>query len=217
MTQPIKLIFQRALQISFFVFVAKPLLTLFFGVRVLGRENLQPNDPFVVVANHSSHLDALALLSIFPLSKLNRIRPVAAGDYFLRNKFIAWFALNLFNIIPIVRTGITRANNPLPKMLESLQAGQSLIIFPEGTRRSEEKQLGKFLPGISHLVKHAPGLTIIPIYLTNLGRCLPKGEWIPIPFFCEMRIGSPIKPAGTKGEVTTAIQQAIADLSPMDL
>ena len=198
----------------FFIFIVKPILTLFFGVRVIGRENLQANKPFVIVANHSSHLDALALLSIFPLSQLNRIRPVAAGDYFLRNKYIAWLALNIFNIIPISRRNITRATNPLPKMLEILNSNQSLIIFPEGTRNTDISERGKFLPGVSHIVMHAPEVEVLPIYLINLGRCLPKGEWIPIPFFCEIIIGQPFTPKGSKGEILEAIKNAVLALEP---
>lgn len=205
---------QRGLQMIFFIFIVKPILTLFFGVRVIGRENLQANKPFVIVANHSSHLDALALLSIFPLSQLNRIRPVAAGDYFLRNKYIAWLALNIFNIIPISRRNITRATNPLPKMLEILNSNQSLIIFPEGTRNTDISERGKFLPGVSHIVMHAPEVEVLPIYLINLGRCLPKGEWIPIPFFCEIIIGQPFTPKGSKGEILEAIKNAVLALEP---
>src|SRR6266404_3207484 len=85
-------------QTSFFALALRPFLTLFIGLRVRGREHLPGNDPFILVANHSSHLDTLSLLSLFALRRLPRLRPVAAADYFQRNKLVLLLTRTLFNI-----------------------------------------------------------------------------------------------------------------------
>lgn len=123
-------------QIIFFAVVIKPFMALFIGLRVSGRERLRDCDQFILVANHSSHLDTISLLSLFPLTRLDRIRPVAAADYFERNAMVSALTKTLFNILPIARKNITPENNPLRRMREAIEAGNSIIIFPEGTRAS---------------------------------------------------------------------------------
>src|SRR5256885_6899681 len=127
---------QEILQRMFFALAIRPFLAVFVGLRVRGREHLPEADPFILVANHSSHLDATSLLSLFSGSRLCRIRPVAAADYFERNRAIGWLTRTFFNTLPIVRKDLTPETDPRPRMLEALAAGQSLILFPEGTRGS---------------------------------------------------------------------------------
>ena len=186
-------------------------MALFIGLRVRGREHLAESQPFILIANHSSHLDTISLLSLFPLGRLRRIRPVAAADYFERNKFVSIFTKTLFNILPIARKNISTENNPLRRMREALLAGDSLLIFPEGTRGSGE-QLGEFRSGVAHLLEKLPDVPIIPAYLVNMGRSLPKGEFIPVPFFCEIRIGAPRVVKGSRQEITTALETAVREL-----
>ncbi len=189
----------------------KPFLALFIGLRVRGRSNLPESDPFLLVANHSSHLDTLSLLGLFPLNRLRRVRPVAAADYFERNQFVSWLSRTFFNILPIARKGITRETNPLTQMAEALERGHSLIIFPEGTRGSGN-EMGEFHSGVSHLIEKKPGIPVVPAYLLNMGRSLPKGEWIPAPFFCEIRLGAPLKPEGKRSEITEALKNSLNEL-----
>ena len=125
---------QRSVRILFFLLVVKPLLGVVLGMNVFNRHYLPVDHQCVVIANHNSHLDALALMNLFPLRKLHEIRPVAAADYFMTNPVMAWFATTCMNIIPIPRTGITKTNNPITAMEAALAEGQSLIVFPEGTR-----------------------------------------------------------------------------------
>ena len=195
-----------------FALVIKPFMALFIGLRVRGREHLAKTEPFVLIANHSSHLDTISLLSLFPLSRLRHIRPVAAADYFERNAFVSLFTKTFFNILPIARKGITSENNPLRSMRGALEAGDSLIVFPEGTRGSGE-QLGSFRSGVAHLIDQMPGLPIVPAYLVNMGRSLPKGEFIPVPFFCEIRIGVPRILQGSRQEITRALEAAVGELA----
>jgi 1-acyl-sn-glycerol-3-phosphate acyltransferase len=202
---------QRIAQIVFFAALIKPFMLLFIGLRVRGRNHLPLSGPFLLIANHSSHLDTIALLSLFPLAQLGRIRPVAAADYFERNRLISWFTKAFFNILPIARAHITAQNNPLDVMRAAIQAGQSLILFPEGTRGSGETP-GKFRAGAAHLIEHVPGVPVVPAYLLNMGRSLPKGEYIPVPFFCEIRFGPPLQPSGKRREILEQLESAVQEL-----
>lgn len=195
----------------FFILFVKPFMTIFIGLRVYGRQNLPKSNPFIIVANHSSHLDTLSLLSIFPIKELSKIQPVAAGDYFDRNKLLSFLTHRLFNILSIPRSGITKDNNPVKIMKEAIDQGKSLILFPEGTR-SLSGEIGHFRSGIAHLIKETPGLKVTPVFLANMGRSLPKGEYLPIPFFCEIVIGEPLVLQGEKTEMAQLLENTVKGL-----
>jgi 1-acyl-sn-glycerol-3-phosphate acyltransferase len=201
----------------FFGLLIRPLIALFIGCRVRGRHWLPPSGPFVLIANHSSHLDTICLLSLFPLKRLREVQPVAAADYFERNRFVAWFSRTFFNILPITRHKITPENNPVRAMLAQLHAGKSLIIFPEGTR-GQGDEIGPFRPGVAHLLELMPGLRVVPAYLVNMGRCLPKGECFPVPFFCEIYLGRPRiynnNRHGNREEILMMLRSAVYELMP---
>jgi len=199
------------MQMAFFVLVLRPFLTLFIGLRVRGREHLPLTGPFILIANHTSHLDTASLLSLFPLRRLPDLRPVAAADYFEQNRLVSALSKTLFNILPIARKQITPDTNPLPRLAEALHAGQSLILFPEGTRGTGE-DLARFHSGAAHLIEKCPDVPVVPVYLVNMGRSLPKGEWIPVPFFCEVRIGRPQTFQGNRREITAALESAVRQL-----
>ena len=199
------------MQMAFFVLVLRPFLTLFIGLRVRGREHLPATGPFILIANHTSHLDTASLLSLFPLRRLPDLRPVAAADYFERNRLVSALSKTLFNILPIARKQITPDTNPLPRLAEALHAGQSLILFPEGTRGTGE-DLARFHSGAAHLIEKCPDVPVVPVYLVNMGRSLHKGEWIPVPFFCEVRIGRPQTFQGNRREITAALETAVRQL-----
>lgn len=198
-------------QMIFFLLVVRPFLTLFIGLRVRGREHLPESNPFILVANHSSHLDTVALLSLFSIDRLRNVRPVAAADYFERNRFLSSLSKTLFNILPIARKNITPENNPLRRMQQAIESGQSLIVFPEGTRGAGE-ELGQFRAGVAHLLERVVGLQVVPVYLVNMGRSLPKGEFLPVPFFCEIRIGAPLVLSGSRSEITRRLESAVREV-----
>lgn len=203
-------------QMLFFALLVRPLMAIFIGGRARGMQWLPVAGPFVLLANHSSHLDTVSLLNLFPLCRLREIQPVAAADYFERNRLVAWFSHTFFNILPIARRRITPENNPIQRMLAQLRAGKSLIIFPEGTRGSGE-EIGPIRPGIAHLLEQMPQLPVVPVYLVNHGRCLPKGEWLPVPFFCEIRIGPPqVFSGGNRREILERLRSAILSLKNVD-
>ncbi|HLG13006.1 MAG TPA: lysophospholipid acyltransferase family protein [Blastocatellia bacterium] len=198
-------------QMIFFALVVRPFMALFIGLRVRGREHLPASQPFILIANHSSHLDTISLLSLFPLTRLRRVRPVAAADYFERNAVVSFLARTLFNILPIARKNITPENNPLRVMSDALEAGCSLILFPEGTRGSGE-EMGQFRAGVAHLLERKPDVVVVPAYLVNMGRSLPKGEFIPVPFFCEVRLGAPRVVSGSRREMIASLADAVREL-----
>jgi 1-acyl-sn-glycerol-3-phosphate acyltransferase len=202
-------------QMFFFALLVRPLLLFVLGLRVRGGEQLRAvirnRQQVILIANHSSHLDTLALLSLFPLAQLRRLRPVAAADYFERNWLIAWLSRTFFNILPIPRAHFMPSNHPVARMKAALDAGDSLILFPEGTRGCHA-QMQHFRAGIAHLVQEAPDVPVLPAYLLNLGRSLPKGEFIPVPLFAEARFGSPLRPQGTRAEIIAQLEAAVRAL-----
>jgi 1-acyl-sn-glycerol-3-phosphate acyltransferase len=198
-------------QVVFFVLVVRPFMTLFIGLRVRGREHLAAPGPFVLVANHSSHLDTVALLSLFPLRRLRSIRPCAAADVFDRTRTRAFWSRLLFNVLPIERVDIRPEDHPLDRMAAALMRGESLILFPEGTRGAGGA-MGPFKSGVARLAELMPGLTFIPTYLCNIGRALPKGEFLPVPFFCEIRIGEPMRLTGEKDAMLQSLRSRMEAL-----
>lgn len=202
-----------AVQRAFFFLLGRPFLAFFIGLRIKGRQNLPKDFPFLLVANHTSHLDTLSLLALFPLRDLWRVRPVAAADYFESTKLVSTVTRTLFNTLPIPRKGFTAENHPLKTMGAAIDRGEGLILFPEGTRGMQQKGLAPFKKGAAHLVLERPGLRVVPVFLDNMGRSLPKGAWIPVPFFCTISIGQPRVLTGTPEEITARLEGEVKALS----
>lgn len=131
-------------------------------------------------------------MSLYPLSQLHRVRPVAAADYFLKNKWIAWFSRHCLDIIPIVRDGSVPRDQLLQGCYEALAERQILVLFPEGTRSLSEEREFKLKRGIHYLAQHTPSTQVVPIILYGLGKALPKGEALLVPFNCDVIVGEPI-------------------------
>ncbi|MCW5004326.1 1-acyl-sn-glycerol-3-phosphate acyltransferase [Enterobacter roggenkampii] len=179
----------RFLRWIFTLCIAYPVVWIWLGVRVSGRKKLPVEGPAIIVANHNSHLDVLTLFTLFPLSTLVNVQPVAAADYFLRNKVIGWFALKVIGIIPVYR-GSHQAN-PLQSCVDALAAKKIVIIFPEGTR-GEPGKFSEIKSGIWHLSQQCPEVPIIPVYMHGLDRSMGKGQKIPVPFFIDIFIDEPL-------------------------
>ena len=154
----------------------------------------------VYFANHTSHLDALVLWSCLSPSVRERTRPVAAKDYWEKNSVRRYLAQNVFNVVMVERPGkslndqmnaTVAARHAMDEIIAAVQNDYSLIIFPEGTRGMGER-MGKFKGGLYHIAKHCPKVELVPVYIENLNRILPKGQCLIIPLLSSITFGQPI-------------------------
>lgn len=181
----------RFLRFLFVTGLAYPVTLFWLGLTVFQRERLPKKGPAILVANHNSHLDILVLLALFPFAQALAVRPAAAADYFLRNRFLAWFALRMVGIVPVEREKVSRATDPLAGCHQVLAEGKILVLFPEGTR-GEPEQLSAVKSGVWHLARHHPGVPVIPVYLHGLGRSMGRGRLVPVPFFVDVLVDAPL-------------------------
>ena len=146
--------------------------------------------------NHSSHLDFVVIWSALPAELRARTRPVAGGDYWGRGKVRRYVASRVFRAILIDRPGSQSSAERASKSVEQIAAemgdDQSIIVFPEGTR-SMDGQVQTFKSGLYHLCRLKAGLELIPVYLANMNRILPKGELLPVPLIGRVIFGAPIR------------------------
>jgi 1-acyl-sn-glycerol-3-phosphate acyltransferase len=160
----------------------------------------------VYFANHTSHLDFVVLWSVLPRELRARTRPVAAKDYW-QSGMRRRLAVNVFHAILVERRAKSenetarQSARALDTLLEALDHGDSLIIFPEGTRGRGD-QIAPFKSGIYHLWTRHPDVQFVPVYLANLNRVLPKGEVLPVPFISRVVFGPPLSPAANKDHET---------------
>ena len=199
---------KQLLRWMFFAGPVKLLVLLIMGLNVRGRDKLPKHGPAIIVANHNSHLDTLTLISLMPLVLLPKLRPVAALDYFLKNKALAWFALNIIGILPINRGG---GGNPLAGSNAALADGSILILFPEGSRGEPEKRV-EFKRGVALLVKENPDVPVIPVFMHGLGKALPKGTRLFVPFVCDIFIGDPVPWKGESRPFMDELKTAVDGL-----
>ena len=144
----------------------------------------------IYFANHSSHLDTILVWAAMPPELRRKVRPVAAADYWGKGRVQRHIALKVLNAVLIDRQ--TRSSDPLEPLKTALAAGDSLILFPEGTRGTGELP-SAFKPGLYHLAKAFPQVELVPAFLDNLRRALPKGSLVPVPLSCVARFGVPIR------------------------
>jgi 1-acyl-sn-glycerol-3-phosphate acyltransferase len=190
--------------------VIRGLLRVWHRYEVVGRENLPQQGSFVMVANHSSHLDAPAMLCALPLGRIHRAFPAAARDYFFTNLSKLVFSAIVVNAMPFDRKDNPQQSLALCRqLLES--PGHILILFPEGTR-TVDGTIGRFKPGVGFITA-GTSIPIVPCYLDGAYEAWPKGKLIPRPRKLKLTIGKPVSFPGTAAvkEDAIAIANALRD------
>ncbi|SDL00539.1 lysophospholipid acyltransferase family protein [Lacicoccus qingdaonensis] len=175
-----------------FSILVRPVILFVLGINIRHREKLPDSGPVVIIANHNSHLDTLVLMSLFRGKSFQKVRPVAAGDYFMKNKLLAVFSTKVMNIIPIQRKMTKDIRGMFSPILKALEDDSIIILFPEGSR-GEAEQLSKYKSGIYYLMREVPDIEIVPVFLHGLGKALPKGSFIFVPFFVDILVGDSFK------------------------
>lgn len=148
--------------------------------------------PRVYFANHSSMGDFILVWTVLPPPLRRNTRPVAGADYWTVNATRRFFADRVFHSVLIDRNPATRKDDPVKQMTDALDAGDSLILFPEGTRNVTDEQLLPFKSGLYHLAMARPQVELVPVWLENLNRMMPKGEIFPVPLLCTVTFGAPL-------------------------
>ena len=204
--------FTRLLRFLFFAVVVRAVILIALGLTVRHRERLPHDGPAVLAGNHNSNLDALALMSLMPLKLLPKLRPVAAMDYFYTSGFRAWFANNIIGIIPVKRGSGKDGGNPLQLAEEALDRGEILVLFPEGTRGEPEK-LQAFKKGIGHLARARPKVPVVPVFMYGLGKALPKGSKLLVPFNVSVNVGEALYGKKSYDAFVASLEQAMTTLA----
>ncbi len=193
----------------FYGFIVRPVLLIILGLNVRHLNRMKIRKLRLIAANHNSHLDTMVIMSLFKLRDLPKIKVVAAKDYFCKTPLLAWFSINIIGIIPIDRSG--NGKDPLQPVMQALEDGYTVVIFPEGSRGDPEK-LKPLKYGVAKIVESNPEIDIIPVFMYGLGKSLPKGEALLVPFVCEVNIGNPIVWEGDRTKLIDELGESFDNL-----
>ena len=144
----------------------------------------------IYFANHQSHADLVLLWAALPEELRSITRPIAAKDYWTKTPFKKWITTAVFNAIYVDRAK-TGEQDPLEPLIDALESGDSVILFPEGTRGNQEEPQ-KFKSGLFNLAQKFPHVVLVPAWINNVQRVMPKGEIVPVPILCSVTFGVPI-------------------------
>ena len=145
----------------------------------------------IYFANHQSHADLVLIWAALPHELRSITRPIAARDYWTKTPFREWITTAVFNAIYVVRER-TADQDPLEPLFEALDQGDSIILFPEGTRGHAEEPAA-FKAGLYNLTQRFPNVVLVPAWINNVQRVMPKGEVVPVPVLCSVTFGVPIQ------------------------
>lgn len=185
------------------------------GVRAVWRGSMPTARQSVYFANHRSHGDFVLIWASLPPHLRRLTRPVAGADYWLTSAVRRYIANRVFRAVLIDRSAARGRTDPVGQMGEALAAGDSLIIFPEGTRNLDDGLL-PFKSGLYHLTRAHPEIELVPVWIENLGRVMPKGALIPVPLLCSLTFGQAVSidPDETRDAFLTRARNALLALAP---
>ena len=148
----------------------------------------------IYFANHGSHLDFVVLWAVLPKDLRERTRPVAARDYWESSRLRQYMATRVFRAVLVDRASgsLGQLRVQMDQLVAVLDGGDSLIIFPEGTRGSKG-EIGSFKSGLDYLARQRPHIDLVPVHLHNLQRIMPKGEFLPVPQLSCISFGAPLR------------------------
>lgn len=180
--------------------------------------------PTLYFANHNSHGDFVLLWATLPPALRANTRPVAGEDYWLASSLRRFIGQDVFRALMIRRQPAPEAGQaeapvhtgPVDQMVEALGQGHSLIMFPEGTRNTTEAELLPFKSGLYHVARQCPQARLVPVWIENLKRVLPKGELVPVPLACTVHYGAPVvlRADEDRAAFLARARQAMLDLRP---
>lgn len=174
-----------------FAWVLRALTVIFTGVIARGHVPPRPDKPRIFYGNHTSHLDFMVIWTALASATRKRTRPVAGADYWEKGPIRKFIAHHVIHALLVDRDDVEKRKLAVPRMLAALDAGDSLIFFPEGTR-GDGSQIGEFKRGLYAVASERPQVECVPVYLSSLYRSLPKGVVIPVPVAGKAYFAEPI-------------------------
>ncbi|HEX5092688.1 MAG TPA: lysophospholipid acyltransferase family protein [Burkholderiales bacterium] len=169
----------------------------------------------IYFGNHTSHADFALIWSSLPRALRRQTRPVAGADYWGRGRLRRYVIREVLRGVLVERGGHGRAGDAIDIIVGALEGGDSLIVFPEGTRNTTDEVLLPFKSGLYRVACRRPDVALVPVWMENLGRVLPKGDIIPVPLLCSVSFGAPMRLlAGEDKEAFLGrTRQALLDLA----
>ena len=191
---------------------------LLTGVRAIWSGTTPRAEQTLYFANHTSHGDFVLLWASLPQGLRQRTRPVAGADYWARPGIRDFLIRKVFNGVLIERQRSEGQGNPLQPVLDAVAQGDSLIFFPEGTRNLGDEPLLPFRSGLYHLAAAHPQVELVPVWIANLNRVMPKGRALPLPLLCTLSFGEPLHLHAdeSKQAFLERASQALLNLAPKD-
>ena len=183
---------KKIILIIVYSFFWKNFLKFFIGLKYVNEKTLKNKKQFILIANHNSHMDTMAIMSAIPSRYIHKVHPIAARDFFGGSLFKKILMRYLVNATLIQRDRDDPNNDPIDSMDKMLKKSRSLILFPEGSR-GIPGVMAKFKKGLGYLIQRNPEINVIPVYLDNVYKTLPRGKNLILPYNCSIKFGDPIQ------------------------